>query len=140
MERRNGTASGPQQNRIALVLREHLDVLPDPFDQRRSDEHGVERVVEAAHVKVRFETVKLAAVAVAADREVDQPEATLIVAPVEYLAMPMAVLWGFWVFSEVPDLVAVSGIILIAGSGLFMVWREAASRSVEVPDTPRYRR
>lgn len=63
-----------------------------------------------------------------------------VVAPFEYVAMPLAVLWGVMVFDEWPDLIAVLGILLIIGSGLFMIWREAGSRETEVSDTPRYRR
>ncbi|RYG90379.1 DMT family transporter [Loktanella sp. IMCC34160] len=63
-----------------------------------------------------------------------------VVAPFEYVAMPLAVFWGVLVFAEWPDGVAIAGIALIIGSGLFMVWREAKSRRAKVPDTPRYRR
>lgn len=63
-----------------------------------------------------------------------------VVAPFEYVAIPLAVLWGVLVFDEWPDAVAWIGIALIAGAGLFMVWREATLRTATVPDTPRYRR
>lgn len=63
-----------------------------------------------------------------------------LVAPFEYLAMPMAVFWGFMIFDEWPDVVALAGIALILGSGLYMIWREARLRRARVPDTPRYRR
>jgi len=46
------------------------------------------------------------------------------VAPFEYLAMPLAVFWGYLVFDELPDSVTWAGIALIVGSGLFTVWRE----------------
>jgi len=46
------------------------------------------------------------------------------VAPFEYLAMPLAVLWGYLVFDELPDGFTWIGIGLIVGSGLFTVWRE----------------
>ncbi|MCB1969883.1 MAG: DMT family transporter [Geminicoccaceae bacterium] len=63
-----------------------------------------------------------------------------LVAPFEYAALPLAVFWGFAVFGEWPDMTSLAGIALITGSGLFMIWREAVNRSIEVPDTPRYRR
>jgi len=63
-----------------------------------------------------------------------------VVAPFEYAAIPLSVLWGIAVFGEWPDLVALLGIALITGSGLFMIWREARLRNARVPDTPRYRR
>lgn len=66
--------------------------------------------------------------------------AAAVVAPFEYVAIPLSVLWGLAVFDEWPDAVALVGIALISGSGLFMVWREARLRSARVSDTPRYRR
>lgn len=61
------------------------------------------------------------------------------VAPFEYVAIPMSVAWGIAVFGEFPDTVALLGIALIAGSGLFMVWRESRVRA-DGPARPRYRR
>lgn len=50
------------------------------------------------------------------------------VAPFDYVAMPLAVFWGFIVFGEWPDALAWAGILLILGSGLLLIWREAAAR------------
>ena len=50
------------------------------------------------------------------------------VAPFDYAAMPLAVLWGVLVFAEWPDGMAFAGIALILASGLFLIWREAAAR------------
>jgi drug/metabolite transporter (DMT)-like permease len=50
-------------------------------------------------------------------------EAALI-APVEYLALPLSILWGMIFFDEWPDLVAWIGIALIFSSGLYSVLRE----------------
>ncbi len=47
-----------------------------------------------------------------------------VVAPFEYLALPLSILWGVLVFGHWPDLVAWLGIGLIAASGLYTVWRE----------------
>ena len=47
------------------------------------------------------------------------------VAPFEYTAMPWAILWGFVFFAEVPTVDTVLGLILIVGSGLFIIFREA---------------
>lgn len=52
-----------------------------------------------------------------------------LVAPFEYLALPLAILWGIVVFGEWPDGVAIIGIALILGSGLYMIWREAQVRA-----------
>jgi drug/metabolite transporter (DMT)-like permease len=57
-------------------------------------------------------------------------EAALI-APLEYAAMPMAIFWGFVVFAEWPDRLAWSGIFLIVGSGVYMIWRETRARRAE---------
>lgn len=58
-----------------------------------------------------------------------------LVAPVEYVAMPLAVIWGLIVFGEFPDTLALAGIALILGSGLVMIWREAVKRPIAT-DTP----
>jgi len=63
-----------------------------------------------------------------------------LVAPFEYIALPLAIFWGITVFGEWPDLVTYLGIALILGSGLYMIWREARVNRARVPDTPRYRR
>ena len=46
------------------------------------------------------------------------------VAPFEYVALPLSVLWGFLVFGDLPDLWVTVGIILIGGSGLYVFLRE----------------
>jgi drug/metabolite transporter (DMT)-like permease len=48
-----------------------------------------------------------------------------LVASFEYLAMPMALMWGLLVFSEWPGPVELAGIGLILGAGLVLVWRES---------------
>lgn len=47
------------------------------------------------------------------------------VAPFEYISLPLAIVWGVTLFNEFPDRVAILGMALIVGSGLYMVWREA---------------
>ncbi|MCI5096816.1 MAG: DMT family transporter [Rhodobacteraceae bacterium] len=47
-----------------------------------------------------------------------------VVAPFEYIAMPMAVIWGVMIFDELPDPQVWLGSSLIIGSGLLSVWRE----------------
>ena len=49
-----------------------------------------------------------------------------VIAPFEYVAMPCAVVWGLMLYSESPDRVAVVGIILIIGSGLYVMRRESS--------------
>lgn len=46
------------------------------------------------------------------------------VAPFEYVGLPLAVLWGYSFFGELPDLAVTLGILLIMGAGLFVFLRE----------------
>lgn len=46
------------------------------------------------------------------------------IAPIEYIALPLAIMWGVLVFGHWPDFTALIGIALILGSGLYMIWRE----------------
>ena len=55
-------------------------------------------------------------------------EAALI-APLEYISMPMAILWGVFIFGDWPDSRAWAGIFLIVGSGIYMIWRETLNRA-----------
>jgi drug/metabolite transporter (DMT)-like permease len=51
-----------------------------------------------------------------------------LIAPFEYVGMPMAILWGLLIFGTFPDAVAWVGIALICGSGLFVLYRETVVR------------
>lgn len=57
-------------------------------------------------------------------------EAALI-APFEYVAIPMAIFWGVVVFGTWPDATAWAGIALICGAGLYTLWRETVRRKVK---------
>jgi len=46
------------------------------------------------------------------------------VAPFEYVALPLSVVWGYVVFGELVDPDGAFGMILILGSGLYVFWRE----------------
>ena len=65
------------------------------------------------------------------------------VAPFEYIAMPLSILWGILVFKTIPDILTFLGMGMIIISGLYIIWREtirgsqASKRSTE---TPRFRR
>lgn len=50
-----------------------------------------------------------------------------MVAPLEYISMPMAILWGFLIFDEWPDPVSWGGMALVLCAGVFMIWRETGS-------------
>jgi drug/metabolite transporter (DMT)-like permease len=47
------------------------------------------------------------------------------VVPFEYVAVPLSVLWGFLVWKELPGPHTVVGIVLVVGSGLYVLWRES---------------
>lgn len=62
-----------------------------------------------------------------------------MVAPFEYLALPLSVLLGVVIFDEWPDAISYLGMSLILGAGLFIVWRD--SLVMENPlQNPRVRR
>lgn len=51
-----------------------------------------------------------------------------LVAPFEYVGMPLAIFWGFAVFGTLPDRTAWLGIALICGAGLYTLWRETVRK------------
>ena len=51
-------------------------------------------------------------------------EATAI-APFEYSALPLAIIWGVVIWGDWPDFIATLGILLIVGGGLFVFYRES---------------
>jgi len=62
------------------------------------------------------------------------PAAT--VAPFEYVAMPLAILWGWLFFGHLPDAAASAGIALIFGAGLYVFLREGARRKAVATRRP----
>lgn len=46
------------------------------------------------------------------------------IAPFEYVGLPLAVFWGWFLWGELPGPAIVAGIVLIIGSGLFVFFRE----------------
>ena len=51
-----------------------------------------------------------------------------LIAPFEYVGMPLAIFWGLMVFGTFPDAVSWVGIALICGSGLYVIWRETVRK------------
>lgn len=51
-----------------------------------------------------------------------------LVAPFEYVGMPMAILWGLVMFGTFPDATGWVGIAMICGSGLYVIWRETVRK------------
>ena len=77
MKRRGHHAAFADQHRMPGILRENFNSLPDRFNDRRADENHLERLfaqLGLGHVDVAR---KLPAVAVAQDRDVEQPERRL---------------------------------------------------------------
>lgn len=48
-----------------------------------------------------------------------------VLAPFEYVALPMSVMWGVVFFGDWPDAITYAGMALICGSGLYVLHREA---------------
>ncbi|MEP7029326.1 MAG: DMT family transporter [Pseudolabrys sp.] len=48
-----------------------------------------------------------------------------VVAPFDYSAMLWALLLGYWVFGELPSGLVYVGAAIVAGAGLFVIWRES---------------
>lgn len=59
------------------------------------------------------------------------------IAPFEYAALPLSVIWGFLVFDEWPDAWASLGIAIILASGMVLIWREAAAKKDQTWDNSR---
>jgi S-adenosylmethionine uptake transporter len=53
------------------------------------------------------------------------------IAPFEYIALPFATLWGFLLWRDVPDAIDLLGMLLIVGSGVFVILRTERLRSGE---------
>jgi drug/metabolite transporter (DMT)-like permease len=54
-----------------------------------------------------------------------------LIAPFEYVGMPMAIFWGAVVFGTLPDRTGWAGIALICGAGLYTLWRETVRKKVD---------
>ncbi len=52
-----------------------------------------------------------------------------VIAPFEYVALPLAILWGYLFWGEVPGLKAMIGIILIGGAGLYVFLHERTGQN-----------
>ncbi|KGL01726.1 DMT family transporter [Thalassobacter sp. 16PALIMAR09] len=60
------------------------------------------------------------------------PSATL--APLQYLELPVATLLGYLVFSDFPNTLALTGIVIIVGAGLYMIHRERVTARQLITD------
>ena len=50
--------------------------------------------------------------------------AASVVAPFDYTSMLWALLLGYWLFGELPDTLVYVGASIVAGAGLYVIWRE----------------
>ncbi|MCX7302114.1 MAG: DMT family transporter [Rhodobacterales bacterium] len=50
--------------------------------------------------------------------------AASVIAPFEYTSMLLALLVGYFIFDEVPELITLAGAVLIIGAGVLIIWRE----------------
>jgi drug/metabolite transporter (DMT)-like permease len=53
------------------------------------------------------------------------PSATL--APMQYIEIPVATLYGYLMFAELPNGMAAAGIMVTIGAGLYIIYREQAT-------------
>jgi len=66
--------------------------------------------------------------------------AASVVAPFDYSAMLWALLLGYWLFGELPGTLVYVGACIVAGAGLYVIWRERQlglqrAREAEGPPT-----
>ena len=54
-----------------------------------------------------------------------------MIAPFEYVAIPLGIVWGIIIWGDWPDQIALLGIILILAAGLYTLYRENI-KSVDV--------
>jgi drug/metabolite transporter (DMT)-like permease len=64
-----------------------------------------------------------------------------VVAPFDYTSMIWAVLFGYWMFDEVPGVLVFIGAAIVVAAGLFVIWRERQlgiqrAREAEGPSAP----
>jgi S-adenosylmethionine uptake transporter len=55
-----------------------------------------------------------------------------VVAPFEYVALPINAMWGFIIWQEIPALATWAGAFLTLLSGMYILYREQKERSVQV--------
>jgi drug/metabolite transporter (DMT)-like permease len=55
-----------------------------------------------------------------------------VIAPFEYLALPIHVTWGFILWHEVPTWMTLAGAFLTLSSGMYILYRERREQPVEV--------
>jgi drug/metabolite transporter (DMT)-like permease len=56
-----------------------------------------------------------------------------VVAPFDYVSLLWAFFFGYMLFNEIPSLYVYAGAVVVAGSGLFVIWRERALGKKDAP-------
>jgi len=51
-----------------------------------------------------------------------------VIAPFEYMSLPINILWGFLIWGEIPTLMTLAGASLTLFSGLYVLYRERQER------------
>ena len=54
-----------------------------------------------------------------------------VAAPFEYVTLPINVMWGYVIWSEIPTIATWIGAGLTLGSGLYILWRESRIKEIE---------
>ena len=54
-----------------------------------------------------------------------------VVAPFEYIALPISLMWGFVIWRELPTWTTWAGASLTLASGLYILYRERKERAVK---------
>lgn len=62
------------------------------------------------------------------------------IAPFEYLGLPLAVFWGWYIWNDLPDMPVSIGIFLVLGAGLFVFLRERQKRPRDLAHKEVHRR
>jgi len=55
-----------------------------------------------------------------------------VIAPFEYVSLPINIMWGFIIWQEIPTVMTVAGALLTLSSGLYILYRERRERPKEV--------
>ncbi|WP_299845512.1 DMT family transporter [uncultured Roseovarius sp.] len=62
------------------------------------------------------------------------------IAPFEYLGLPLAVFWGWYMWGDLPDMIINAGIALVLGSGIFVFLRERQKKLRDLAHKDTHRR
>ena len=52
-----------------------------------------------------------------------------VIAPFEYISLPINVMWGLLIWHEIPTLTTIAGALLTLSSGMYILYQEQKQRS-----------